>query len=650
MTGPEGAGRLGAEPRRVRGWIALLLAALAPAGLLAQAPAIFSAGPAGFVEDVAWTDWTVRRRAVALDFARLEQVRTALAMSPEGVSAHTGASRTGPSVAEGAVDVAEAPLLQFDLFHDESVTVAVESAATTFSGGYSLVGRPLGQPFGQMVLVVNGRTVAGTIRVAGEPSRVYEISSVGEEGYMVSEVRETPFECSVAEHDHELHERHESLGGRPFEAGPADRVMAAAEPPTRPFVSSPSTASGSVIDIVVFYTTQVKTELKSDLAAVTKIEAMVATANKSFTDSGVDATLNLVGARQVMYTESNIVTDADRFWKSSDGHMDDIHDIRVELGADVYALVRGGCCSGRARVPLTASTANAPNAVMLSSARDSIFVHELGHVLGLQHDRYEACSGGSCPATIAADAFGYVNQEMFKVTTPPPNDPTQWQTIMAYFDQCGSSGRTNCHSIFRFSDPSATWKGDPLGVLLTESNKNSSGLDGPSNAVRVIGLTRGSVAEYAPGRAVEVSFGATTATATEGGTAASLSVSLDAAPGRVLSIPLKVESSNAWSGDRDVPETVSFGTTDTTKTITVIATDDDADDDGETIRVSFGDLPNGVAEGSTVAVTVTLVDDDGSSGAPDLDAIRFVSTPADGAAYRSGRRWRRPSCSARRSS
>ena len=112
---------------------------------------------------------------------------------------------------------------------------------------------------------------------------------------------------------------------------------------------------------------------------------------------------------------------------------------------------------------------------------------------------------------------------------------------------------------------------------------------------------------------VTVSFGAATYTAREGGSGASVSVELDATPGRSVTVPLTTtHRGGATGGDYSgVPSSVTFGSNETQQTFTVTATNDTADDDGESLSIGFGTLPANVSAGSPAVVA--LDDDDGSS-------------------------------------
>ena len=111
---------------------------------------------------------------------------------------------------------------------------------------------------------------------------------------------------------------------------------------------------------------------------------------------------------------------------------------------------------------------------------------------------------------------------------------------------------------------------------------------------------------------VAVSFGAGAYTAVEGGAAAGVEVRLDRAPGREVRVPLTTTRRGASSGDfSGVPASVVFGAAQTVRSFQVTATDDNDNDDGESIEIGFGTLPQAVSAGSPAIATVQLEDDDG---------------------------------------
>ncbi len=121
---------------------------------------------------------------------------------------------------------------------------------------------------------------------------------------------------------------------------------------------------------------------------------------------------------------------------------------------------------------------------------------------------------------------------------------------------------------------------------------------------------------------VTVSFGAATYTVAESddpnttGTAenkVTVRVLLSVDPERTVTIPLTHQGQDgAGSGDYSgVPASVTFNSGDTEREITLTATHDTVDDDGEKVKIGFGPtLPNGVSAGTPNETVVSIQDDD----------------------------------------
>ena len=132
------------------------------------------------------------------------------------------------------------------------------------------------------------------------------------------------------------------------------------------------------------------------------------------------------------------------------------------------------------------------------------------------------------------------------------------------------------------------------------------------------GVSRGSVPETTVSindddvPSVTVSFGSATYPVDEGETE-TVTVTLSAAPEREVVVPIDTtDEGGASSDDYSLSETsVTFGPTETSKTFTFTAADDAEDDDGESVKLTFGSpLPAGVSRGSVPETTVSITDDD----------------------------------------
>ena len=116
---------------------------------------------------------------------------------------------------------------------------------------------------------------------------------------------------------------------------------------------------------------------------------------------------------------------------------------------------------------------------------------------------------------------------------------------------------------------------------------------------------------------VTVSYSAATYSATEGGTEATVTVSLSADPERQVVIPIESAAADGATAQGEpgadysgVPASVTIASGSTSASFAVTATDDNIDDDGERVALSFGALPAGVTAGNRKAATVDLDDDD----------------------------------------
>ena len=92
-----------------------------------------------------------------------------------------------------------------------------------------------------------------------------------------------------------------------------------------------------------------------------------------------------------------------------------------------------------------------------------------------------------------------------------------------------------------------------------------------------------------------------------------VTVTLSADPERTVVIPIeKTNQGGATAADYSgVPQNVTFDSGDTSKTFTFTAAHDTVDDDGESVRLSFGaTLPTGVTAGPPATSAVTITDDD----------------------------------------
>ena len=238
----------------------------------------------------------------------------------------------------------------------------------------------------------------------------------------------------------------------------------------------------SSIDIAVFYTPAARRDAGGTAGIEALIDLMIAETNQAYQESGVNQQIVLVARQEVEYQEVG-----ESGWLAleslvdpSDGDMDEVHAIRDQAGADLVHLIPSVTdVGGRAR--LTGAFG-----YTCSECDSRVFAHELGHNMGLHHDRYVRLQSRTFPYS-----RGYVNQRTFGFRKPRS---ARWRTIMSYPDQCEDAG-FSCDWIMRFSNPNQSYRGDPLGV---PGDEPTTWVFGPADAVRTLNTTRHSVASFRP--------------------------------------------------------------------------------------------------------------------------------------------------------
>lgn len=259
------------------------------------------------------------------------------------------------------------------------------------------------------------------------------------------------------------------------------------------------------IDLMVVYTAALVTRYGAGAGVATRINNLIAQANDSYARSEVAITLNLVRSEQTTYTNSNDNNTALDALTNGTGVFSTVAATRNTFAADLVALLRpfedathNGC--GLAWIGGSSQTTplSAYGYSVISEGNDlggsgflcleSTFQHELGHNMGLMHDRATvlASNGGVIKYGATNYGFGYI----IPATSPSVGD------IMSY-----SQRGVNCFSsptVFRQGPVSGLSggscgftpaSGDVLGV--PSSNASSS-----ADAAAALNFTRVAISNF----------------------------------------------------------------------------------------------------------------------------------------------------------
>lgn len=456
---------------------------------------------------------------------------------------------------------ADQPSFVLNLFPDTELEVVVDRTVSKGTSTFTSYGKVAGMPQSQVILSVTDGVMAGSISVPG--SNPVQISYAGNGYHMVGEIDPTqlpPCDSTAP-----------AVNLPPVVGGEGPHV--GADPLTR-------------IDVMVLYTVAARNGAGGTAGIQSQIDLAVAEANQAYSNSAVWIELNLVYRGEITYTESGSAsTDLNRLMGVGDGQLDAAHTLRTQYGADIVVLITESMATyaglGFIMSPVSSAFDDYAFAVVKRqyASGSYVFAHEVGHVMGCQHDRDNASSAG---------AYDYSYGHRFSDGT------NTLRTIMSY---------TPGTRIPHFSNPDVTYNGAATGVAAgaTNSANNALSMNNASSTLAAFAAA-----------STSIDFEITSTNITEAATTLTFNVLRQ---GTIISNTATVQytttgvSATAGADYTAASGTLTFSSGETNKTINLSILNDSTVESSEVVRLTLSNPTNAVL-GIERTLDVTIEDDD----------------------------------------
>jgi hypothetical protein len=326
----------------------------------------------------------------------------------------------GPAGAGALIPAARS--VELNLFADVDIVAQLDYVETVARFGSAWVGRVAGVEGSRVILAVADGVLSGVINL---PRRMYSVKPLADGSYDIIEVNRQLIPGDVSP-------------PLPLN-GPAREI---GQPPAAP------ADTNNVIEMLVYYTTNVKNAVGGTAALNSMLTASIAEVNAVFGSSDAPPKVRLLDAREYFPTETGSTFQDVRNLQSDIFVKADRNTVR----ADVVTLLvsRDTATSGSALVAVSRGVPypeNAYSAVVYYNYLSYAFslAHQLGHNLGCLHEPRNNTDGDE------SGAFPYSLGYTDKVH--------RFHDIMSEGVDC-----TNCVEVEQFSSPLHLYNGFPLGT------------------------------------------------------------------------------------------------------------------------------------------------------------------------------------------
>ncbi|WP_418957895.1 InlB B-repeat-containing protein [Streptomyces tritici] len=357
-----------------------------------------------------------------------------------------------------------------DLFPDVSVTAVADRVERDARGTVTWAGHVPGRPERTVLLTVTG-ACAPEARAAS--TAVDAVVTLGPYTYTLSAAPGRPGRVRIAEVDpgkrpqpvpDEVGAGGPAPGASP--SGPATEPGGAAHPTpppgpaTEPAAAPATDPDPVVIDLLVGHTPKSAERIGGAAAMRARIALADAALDSALADSGVRASVDVVAVYEAAYDGSERAQEVyGRLADPDDRELGaPAAELRERHGADLAALlvtVPAGTSTGYGSLPQPPAATTDHQAYSVTDV-DSVvdwfnFGHEVGHNLGLWHDR----------ATLERQTGGldYTRSLTTPYSTGWITADGRFHTLMAY----GSSCPGECAPVNRYANTVRGWQGEPLG-------------------------------------------------------------------------------------------------------------------------------------------------------------------------------------------